>query len=97
MRNQEHPRENPIHLPDIGFYHWCSERFFINRGVYNAIDHWFFEQGFKNIANRRTIIIQFLMYVQKEEASSHHKYVKFGRGGVKKKLHRFVQERFSVQ
>ena len=93
MSSQKNQIEHPIHLPDIEFYNWCSERFSINRGVYNVIDHWFFENGIKNIINRRTTIVQFLSYLQTNALSPNTKmYVKFGKGGVKKSLQYFVQD-----
>lgn len=93
MSSQKKQFENTIHLPDIEFYNWCSERLSINRGVYNVIDHWFFENGIKNIINRRATIVQFLTYLQKKDLSPNTKmYLKFGKGGLKKSLQYFVQD-----
>jgi riboflavin kinase len=85
MSSQQKQIKNTIHLPDIEFYNWCSERFSIDRGVDNVIDHWFFENGIENITNRRTTIVQFLTYLQTKDLSPNSKmYLKFGKGGVKK-------------
>jgi hypothetical protein len=52
--------EEIIHLPDFQFVSLCRDNFGLNKGVYNEIDSWFFENGFKNIADRRKEILLFL-------------------------------------
>lgn len=69
MSSQQNQIENTIHPPNIEFHNWCSERFSINRGLYNVIDLVFFN-GIKNMINRRTAIVQFLTYLQTKDPFS---------------------------
>lgn len=82
-----------IHLPDKQFVDWCSKQFHINRGVFNVIDGWFFENGIPMIMSRRQIIIQFLTSLQLKDIYHEEKqYLQFGKGGVVKSLQNFVKE-----
>ena len=87
-----------IHLPDKGFVDWCSEKFLVNRGVFNIIDHWFFDYGLENIVLRRKVMVQFFKYIQSEHLYNHQKmYLQFGKGGVKKSLYCFVDKCLNKQ
>jgi hypothetical protein len=87
-----------VHLPDKGFVDLCSEKYLINRGVFNVIDHWFFDYGLKNIVLRRKAIVQFLKYLHSENSYNKEKtYFQFGKGGVKKSLYYFVDECLNKQ
>jgi hypothetical protein len=87
-----------VHLPDKGFIDFCSKQYSVNRGVFNVIDHWFFDFGVENIILRRKAIIQFLTYLHSENSYNHKKmYLQFGKGGVKKSLYYFVDECLNKQ
>ena len=49
-----------IHLPDYEFVKKCREIYGLNRGVYNIIDSWFYNNGITSITERRKLIIKFL-------------------------------------
>lgn len=51
-----------IHLPDLSFARKIGESFYINRGVYNTIDKWFYDNKFLDVAERRKHILNFLQY-----------------------------------
>lgn len=74
-----------IHLADILFSEFCQLRYNINRGIYNTIDTWFYENGEKNILARRKLILEFLRFVN----GSGMQKVKFGKGGLSRKLQEF--------
>lgn len=76
-----------IHLPDLQFVKFCEEVFSVNRGVYNTIDAWFYEQDIKNISNRRKLIVSFFCTLYKDKQK-----IKFGPGGVKIHLEDFWQQ-----
>lgn len=66
-----------LHLPDLEFVKATQSQFYVNRGIYNTIDGWFYENGFVNIVDRRKHIIQFLRYayeIIKEDKESKHIY-----------------------
>lgn len=73
-----------IHLPDLQFVRYCEDIFYINRGVYNIIDSWFYDQNITDISYRRKVIIAFFIYLNKDR-----KKIKFGPGGVKAHLEQF--------
>ena len=52
-----------VHLPDLAFVRKIEESFYINRGIYNTIDAWFYDNGFKDVLERRTHILKFLQYI----------------------------------
>ncbi|WP_338452909.1 hypothetical protein R4Z09_14200 [Niallia oryzisoli] len=90
-RNQE--KSENLNLPDLDFFLWCQQQFKINRGVYNTIDRWFYQNGFKNLIHRRLYLLSFLEFVTEENPKDHQqKYLKFGHGGLTKKLQEFIQE-----
>lgn len=74
-----------IHLPDLLFTKSCIKQFGINRGVYNTIDKWFFENGIKNILERRQRIFHFLVWCIQSGLATNGK-IKFGNGNLSKKL-----------
>lgn len=52
-----------VHLPDLSFVRKIEESFHINRGVYNTIDAWFYDNGLVEISDRRTHTLNFLQYI----------------------------------
>ncbi|UOY92372.1 hypothetical protein MUG87_18400 [Ectobacillus sp. JY-23] len=79
-----------LHLPDVHFFHWCNHRYKLNKSVYNTIDKWFYSSGVHNILYRRTYIVAFLHFVRETESEpEEQKFVRFGNGGLVKKLMEF--------
>jgi len=76
-----------LNLPDLQFSQFCQKQFSLNKGIYNTIDSWFFNNGIINILDRRKFILQFMSYVV-----SHEGDVKFGSGGLSKRLEEFWNE-----
>ncbi|MEI3614283.1 hypothetical protein [Pseudogracilibacillus sp. SO30301A] len=68
-----------IHSTDLSFHKFIYQEFGINRGVYNTIDQWFFDQGCINVIHRRTEIIHFLHFASRAFEKSENKLV-FGSG-----------------
>lgn len=81
--------EEIVNLPDLLFSKLCEDRYSINKGVYNTIDRWFYEQGVTNIVNRRQMILSFF---QSFGIAGKEK-VKFGPGGLTTKLNLFWAHR----
>jgi riboflavin kinase len=79
--------EEIVHLPDLLFSKLCEERYSINKGVYNTIDRWFYEQGVNSIVNRRQMILSFCQNFCIAGK------VKFGPGGLTTKLNLFWAHR----
>lgn len=79
-----------IHLPDIPFSKFCEYEYRINRGIYNTIDGWFYEQGETDILSRRRRIIDFLDYLNETRFGEKS----LGKGGLSKKLHDFYKKEF---
>ncbi|QUW22543.1 hypothetical protein JSQ81_02845 [Sporosarcina sp. Marseille-Q4063] len=52
-----------VHLPDLSFVRKIEESYYINRGVYNTIDAWFYGSGFIDVTERRVHILKFLQYI----------------------------------
>jgi riboflavin kinase len=52
-----------VHLPDLSFVRKIEKSFYINRGVYNTIDAWFYDNEFVHVTERRTHILKFLQYI----------------------------------
>ncbi|MFE4810627.1 hypothetical protein ACFQ9Y_05620 [Peribacillus simplex] len=83
-----------LHLPDLEFFLWCQRQYSVNKGVYNTIDKWFYHDGIVNIIHRRIYLLAFLEFVTEENSKdNHHKYIRFGNGGLTKKLNQFMKER----
>lgn len=80
-----------LNLPDLQFFHWCNRNYRLNRGVYNAIDQWFYEFGIINIQYRRIQILAFLEFVKEEiQNQEPFTFIRFGHGGLAKKLNEFI-------
>lgn len=77
--------EEIIHLTDLSFIRFCDEIYGVNRGVYNTIDAWFYEQGIENIIARRKNVLYFLEFNNKN-IDKESTRVKFGSGGLTVKL-----------
>lgn len=71
-----------IHLPDLSFARYCLQAYNINRGIYNTIDAWFYNNGIKEIVQRRDTILSFLSYIQKLNAVNEKGKINFGSGGL---------------
>ena len=82
-----------IHLTDLSFINVCTNKYGINRGVYNTIDEWFYRKGLLNILERRKNILFFLEYIKgKTEFKNSH--CKFGHGGLTIKLQQYYSQSF---
>ncbi|MFJ7679039.1 hypothetical protein ACQKL6_05920 [Peribacillus sp. NPDC097197] len=82
-----------LNLPDIEFFLLCQQQYRVNKGVYNTIDKWFHHDGIVNIIHRRIYLLAFLDFVSEENAKDdRHKYIRFGNGGLTKKLNEFMKE-----
>lgn len=82
-----------LNLPDLQFYNWCNRQYQVNRGVYNTIDQWFYEYGIVAIHSRRIQILAFLDFAKDEMLIEQPKYIRFGHGGLSKKLNEFMNDR----
>lgn len=80
-----------VHLPDYRFANYCLERYRLNRGVYNLIDGWLYEQGWHEIGERRELILSFLESCGGEDVPSEgSKFLKFGKGNFITRIRQFV-------
>ncbi|WP_232732302.1 hypothetical protein [Bacillus sp. mrc49] len=81
-----------LNLPDRMFFHWCQQQYALNRGVYNTIDNWFHAYGIIDILYRRINLLAFLEYASdSEQTIGRAKPIKFGKGGLTKKLQDFME------
>jgi riboflavin kinase len=80
--------EETVNIPDLSFINICNEKYGINRGVYNTIDAWFYNQGIHQIIKRRETILSFLEYI-KEKYITDNRRCKFGHGGLTEKLEEY--------
>lgn len=80
--------EETLNLPDLQFNQYCEQRFDVNKGIYNTIDNWFYNQGIKCIVERRKTVLQFLYEITLNKGK-----VKFGPGGLTRKLQAFWEKR----
>ncbi|HWL13191.1 MAG TPA: hypothetical protein VNQ57_09370 [Ureibacillus sp.] len=76
-----------LNLPDLQFSQFCQQQFSLNKGIYNTIDRWFFENGLIDILERRKLILQFMSFHHANETE-----LKFGPGGLSKKLETFWRQ-----
>lgn len=76
-----------FHSTDLDFVNVCRERFGLNRGIYNTIDKWCFDNGFVHIVHRREFILSFLEFYH---TVSEGKKINFGRGGVIPAINHFI-------
>ncbi|MFF2500604.1 hypothetical protein [Peribacillus sp. NPDC058075] len=82
-----------LNLPDRIFFHWRQQQYRLNRGVYNTIDHWFYEYGIVHILHRRINLLAFLDFASTpEQEAGKTKFIKFGNGGLKQKLQEFIAD-----
>lgn len=79
-----------LNLPDLQFFLWCQQQYKVNKGIYNTIDNWFYEYGIDQIHHRRIYILAFLEFTR-EEGIDQKKYLKFGKGGLTRKLYQFTK------
>jgi riboflavin kinase len=82
-----------IHLTDLSFAQVCADKYGVNRGVYNTIDEWFYNQGLQNILERRKNVLSFLEFI-KGKSEFKTSRCKFGNGGLTIKLQEFYSYRF---
>lgn len=78
-----------VHHTDLEFQGICKEDYGINRGVYNAIDDWFYNKGIINIIERREIILEFLEYMIDAMGFESPLKVRFGSKGLVMNLKEF--------
>lgn len=78
--------------PDLAFHHYCLQMYRLNRGTYNTIDQWLYDNGHPEIKRRRRMIIRFLDVMAAEQAKGESKFLSFGRGNLVAELSRFVAE-----
>ncbi|RNF39794.1 hypothetical protein [Planococcus salinus] len=81
--------KNIINLTDHSFQKICHSEYGINRGVYNVIDEWFYDQGIHNIMSRRREILSFIEYCARTLGN---RKVKYGHGGLTRKLCEYLEE-----
>jgi hypothetical protein len=80
-----------LNLPDLQFFNWCNQQYRLNRGIYNTIDQWFYDNGITEVLSRRIYILSFLRFVMETKSESEqHKFIRFGSGGLTKQLTDFL-------
>ena len=81
-----------LNLPDLQFFNWCHSQFKVNKGIYNTIDQWFYDEGIENIHPRRVHIIAFLQFAQEGNGRKTEKegVLRFGAGGLTNQLREFM-------
>lgn len=77
-------KKETLHLTDLLFFEFCHDCFGINRGVYNTIDFWFYEQGQTDLIERRSHILYFLRFNHEMNQKN-----KFGKGGLSTLLNEY--------
>ncbi|AGK53537.1 hypothetical protein [Bacillus sp. 1NLA3E] len=91
--NKQFETSKYLNLPDLQFFNWCNRKYGVNRGVYNTIDQWFYEYGIVEIQYRRIQILAFLEFNKDERlVEDQHKFIRFGHGGLTKRLNEFINE-----
>ena len=84
-------RSESLNLPDLQFFKWCDRQFGVNRGVFNTIDNWFYENGIVNVYCRRVLLLEFLKFSLEDGLrQGESKFIKFGHGGLSTKLNEFT-------
>jgi riboflavin kinase len=84
-------RSEYLNLPDLQFFLWCQHQYKLNRGVYNTIDDWLYNFGITQVIHRRIYILAFLDFVKKNEPKHEgNKFIRFGNGGLSRRLHQFM-------
>jgi len=79
-----------IHWPDRKFAEYCRNRYRVNRGIYNTIDVWLYENGIRDIGERRRLILLFLQSCRDGSGTEDGKYLKFGKGGLTERIRRYM-------
>ena len=80
-----------LNLPDLQFLKWCHRQFGLNRGVFNTIDNWFYENGIVSVYYRRILLLEFLEFSLEDGLrQDESKFIKFGHGGLSTKLNEFM-------
>jgi len=79
-----------IHWPDYKFAEYCRNRYRVNRGVYNTIDIWLYENGVRDIGDRRRLILLFLADCSEPSERGDGKFLRFGKGGLTDRMRRHV-------
>lgn len=85
------PEVDVTEVPDYKFVTYCFEEYGLNRGIYNTIDEWLYENGYLHIVERRWMILAFLQSLQAGQTRS--SFLKFGKGGLTKQLLDFIVSR----
>lgn len=80
--------EHQFNITDLSFFKICHEKYGINKGVYNCIDAWFYNEGLIDIIHRRKTILSFLRFVQ---INSGMNSIKFGHGGLTPRLNEYMK------
>ncbi|MEH7741583.1 hypothetical protein V7263_11220 [Bacillus subtilis] len=78
-------QEKIVNQTDLQFLRYIENQYGINRGVYNTIEQWFFEEKVDDIVKRRFYILCFLNYVFKDQKGTG----RFGKKGLTSKLNQF--------
>ncbi|TDF99684.1 RNA-binding protein [Paenibacillus piri] len=79
------------HWPDIRFVAYCQQTFGLNRGIYNTIDQWLYDFGYRDILSRRALTLAFLNDFKEKHGAEHRgPILRFGKGGLTKQLHDFI-------
>ena len=87
-------RSESLNLPDLQFFKWCNRQFGVNRGVFNTIDSWFYENGIVDVYYRRILLLEFLEFsLENGLRQGESKFIKFGHGGLATKLNEFTEKR----
>lgn len=84
-----------LHMPDLLFVRFCEKEFKVNRGIYNTIEQWFYDQGFHNILQRRETILGFLQFINMHQNNTGK--IKFGYGGLTEQLNNFLYQYKAAQ
>ena len=78
--------------PDLAFHHYCLHMYRLNRGTYNTIDQWLYDNGYPEIKSRRKMIIRFLDLMAQSQADEGRKFLSFGKGNLIVELSQFTAE-----
>lgn len=76
-----------LNMPDLLFSKFCEEEFKVNRGVYNTIEQWIYNQGVHNIIKRREVILDFFLFIRTSQNNDGK--IKFGHGGLAEQLNKY--------
>ncbi|MFB4163858.1 hypothetical protein ACE1TI_08445 [Alteribacillus sp. JSM 102045] len=83
-----------IHLPDLLFVQYCQETYGLNRGVYNRVDIWFYQQDVKNVIERRRYILDFLIFLLSSlDNDWERSRIKIGKGNLVHLLNQYWKKK----